>query len=141
MNVNIQEYTQTRKKENMSVEINIDEQSNKLSISKFVTNKNIFNDINNAVSSESEEEDSGDNKVHRTIFKNVLNELDFKLKIKDKNKKIIKLIHENILKEILIKKLIHDKSRLNKKIKTYYHGYKVWKNLTDEPCEDFDLIE
>lgn len=142
MDINIQDYTQDRKKENMSVEINMDENSNKLSISKFITNKDVFSELNEAVSSESDE-DNTTTKIrhHRIVFKYVLNELLFKIKIKQKNKKIIKLIHQNILKELLLRKLIQDKIKLNKKIKTYYYGYKVWKNLTDEPYEELDLVE
>lgn len=143
MDINIQEYTQNRTIENMSVEINTDEQSNKLLLSKLVTNKNIFTELNDAVSSESEEDmiSTDDSKIYRTIFGYVLNELIFESKIKQKNIRIFKLIQENILKEILLKKLIQDKNNLNKKIKTYYYGYKVWKNLTDEYCEELDLIE
>jgi len=140
MDINIQDYTQDRKKENMSVEINSDGELTKLSLSKLVTDKNIFTELNDADSSESEEDNTTD-KVQKTIFSFVLNELIFKSKIKQKNKKIVKLIHENILKELLLRKLIQDKKTLNKKIKTYYYGYKVWKDLTDEPYEELDLIE
>ena len=48
MDINIQDYTQDRKKENMSVEINSDIETAKLSLSKLVTDKNIIlnNDMN-----------------------------------------------------------------------------------------------
>ena len=136
--INIQEYTQDRDTENISVEINSEEQSHTLSFSSLKTNKKIFIDINDAVSTDSEEDTY---KIYKLLYSNIINQLILKVHLENRNKKIIKLIYENTLKEMLMKKYKRDKHLLNDKLKKYYLGYSVWKSLLYEPYENLTLIE
>jgi len=137
-NINIQEYTQIRDNENISVEINSDEQLNMFSLSSLTTNKKIFVDINDAVSSDSEEETY---KIYKVLYGHIVNQLILKVQLDNKDKKIIRLIYENTLKEMLLKKYAYDKQLLNNKLKNYHLGYTVWKSLLLEPYENLSLIE
>lgn len=139
-NINIQEYTEDRRKENISVEFNSDEQLRTLSFSSLKTNKKIFIDINDAVSTDSAEEEDN-NKFYKLLYSRIINQLILKVHVEKKNKKIIKLIYENTLKEMLLKKYKKDKQLLNNKLKNYYLGYSVWKSLLLEPYENLTLIE
>ena len=136
--INIQEYTQDRDTENISVEINSEEQSHTLSFSSLKTNKKIFIDINDAVSTDSEEDTY---KIYKLLYSNIINQLILKVHLENRNKKIFKLIYENTLKEMLLKKYKRDKHLLNDKLKKYYLGYSVWKSLLYAPYENLTLIE
>jgi hypothetical protein len=136
--INIQEYTQDRDTENISVEINSEEQSHTLSFSSLKTNKKIFIDINDAVSTDSEEDTY---KIYKLLYSNIISQLILKVHLENRNKKIFKLIYENTLKEMLLKKHKRDKHLLNDKLKKYYLGYSVWKSLLLEPYENLTLIE
>ena len=140
---NIKEYTEYRKSENISVEINENEQDIK-TFSEIPSNifKNIFTDIDKIIYEETSEEK--DEKIIKLTYSLSLQEIKYiKLK-RDKNTLIYinnKLKYENTLKELLLKKNLKDKEYANTKLKTYHLGYRVWKSLLGDPAEELSLIE
>jgi hypothetical protein len=108
------------------------------SLSSLTTNKKIFVDINDAFSSDSEEDTY---KMYKILYSHIINQLILKVQLNNKDKKLIKLMYENTLKEMLLKKYAYDKKLLNNKLKNYHLGYTVWKSLLLEPYENLILIE
>ena len=135
-NINVEEYIEQRKLENISVEINKNEQNIK-SFSKTTskTTKNIFTDIHNTIYKESIEDK--DEKIIKLTYLLSLEEMK-RINLK---KDISKLKYENTLKELILKKNLKDKENANAKLKTYHFGYKVWKALLGDKVEKLTLIE
>ena len=143
-NINIQEYTECRKSENVSVEINENEinTSKIFSQMKGKSTKNIFTDIYNTIYEETTEEK--DEKIIKLTYLLSLQEMkQINLK-RDKDNLLYinnKLKYENTLKELILKKNLKDKEYVNTKLKTYHLGYRVWKSLVGDPSEELRLIE
>ena len=142
--INLQEYTDCRKSQNVSVEINETE----INLSKIFSeikpksSKNIFSDIYNTIYEETSEEK--DEKIIKLTYLLSLQEMkQINLK-KDKDNLLYinnKLKYENTLKELILKKNAKDKEYANTKLKTYHLGYLVWKSLVGDPSENLTLIE
>ena len=140
---NIKEYTEYRKSENVSVEINDNEQDIKtFSEIPSKLSKNIFTDIDKIIYEETSEEK--DEKIIKLTYLLSLQEMkQINLK-RDKDNLLYinnKLKYENTLKELLLKKNLKDKEYANTKLKTYHLGYRVWKSLLGDPAEKLSLIE
>ena len=142
--INIQEYTDYRKSENVSVEIN----ENEINTSKIFSQikpkstKNIFSDIYKTIYEETSEEK--DEKIIKLTYLLSLQEMKQLNLKRDKDNLLYinnKLKYENTLKELILKKNLKDKEYANTKLKTYHLGYTVWKSLVGDPSENLTLIE
>ena len=130
--INIEEYTSDRQKENISVEINENEN---LDINYFKNTRSNVNDVHNmhkVIYAEDKDE-----KITRLTYLLTLEEMKRNNLLYNNNK----LRYENVLKQIIIKKHIKDKELVNKKLKLYYFGYKVWQGLLGYKPEYIILIE
>jgi hypothetical protein len=130
--INIEEYTSDRQKENISVEINENEN---LDINYFKNTRSNVNDVHNmhkVIYAEDKDE-----KITRLTYLLTLEEMKRNNLLYNNNK----LRYENVLKQIIIKKHIKDKELVNKKLKLYYFGYKVWQGLLGYKPENIILIE
>ena len=141
--INIVEYTESRKKENMSVEINDNVEDNIKLFSRLaskISHKNIFNDIYKTIYEETIEEK--DENIYKLKYFLYLQEMKYNNLQKDKYNLLYinnKLKYENTLKELILNKNFKDKKCIIEKLKKYHLGYIVWKSLLHESVEDLDL--
>ena len=106
--INIEEYTSDRQKENISVEINENE---KLNINYFKNTQSNVNNVHNMHKIIYDED--RDEKITRLTYLLTLEEMKRNNLLYNNNK----LRYENVLKKIIIKKHIKDKELVNKKLK------------------------
>ena len=130
--INIEEYTSDRQKENISVEINENE---KLNINYFKNTQSNVNNVHNMHKIIYDED--RDEKITRLTYLLTLEEMKRNNLLYNNNK----LRYENVLKEMIIKKHNKDKELVNIKLKLYYFGYTVWQGLLGYKPENVILIE